>query len=52
MSRGQKAWEYFVEKGKTTNREIIEKFKLNHGISDIILKKREHGHIITTENNQ
>ena len=49
MSRGKQAWDYFVKKGKTTNREIISKFNLNHGISDIVLKKREHGHIITTE---
>ena len=49
MTRGQKAWEYFVKKGTTTNREIISKFNLNHGISDIVLKKREQGHIIHTE---
>jgi hypothetical protein len=49
MSRSQKAWDYFVKKGKTTNREIINKFNLNHGISDIVLKKKEHGHIVKTE---
>jgi|14_taG_2_1085336.scaffolds.fasta_scaffold01472_4 hypothetical protein len=49
MSRSQKAWDYFVKKGKTTNREIIDKFNLNHGISDIILHKRRDGHIVESE---